>query len=80
MLFGLFCVWLYETRSAVRAAIQPLSQFAAVLPGIVVIVGFFDHYPATQLAGTLLTGFCFGIAFRAQDAVLARFDKNAENG
>lgn len=66
MLIGAAFAWIGDARRMFRRAERPLIRMIAVLPVVLLIVGFFDHYPFTQFAGTLLAGFVFGLFLRAQ--------------
>lgn len=66
MLFGAVIVWLVDARRFFRSAITPLLRGMALLPLVFIVVGFFDHYPVSLYAGTLLVGTAFGLYLKAE--------------
>ncbi len=69
LLLGAVVWWLMEMKIALRLPSGPAAHLMKLLPLVVITVGLFDHYPITFFAGTLLSGFCFGLFLKAEDLV-----------
>jgi hypothetical protein len=67
MLLGAVIVWLGDAKRLFRRATDPLVRASALLPAAFIIIGFFDHYPISLYAGTMLVGTAFGFFLKASE-------------
>lgn len=67
MLLGAVVVWFGDAIRLFRRSTRPLIRGAALMPLLFVIIGFFDHYPFSLYAGTMLVGAAFGLYLKGAD-------------
>lgn len=66
MLLGAVVPWLADAKRLFRSATTTLVRGVALLPLVFIIIGFFDHYPISLYAGTMLVGVTFGLFLKAE--------------
>lgn len=66
MLLGAITLWLVEAKRIFRTSTNILVRGVVLLPLAFIVIGFFDHYPLSLYAGTMLVGTVFGFFLKVE--------------